>query len=664
MDRFKKKNVTEERVAEERATEERITKERVAEERIAEEGTTEDRTNKTKSIHTAEKEQEGRTGNRTLDESEEQQITCYDAYGRKMLITKSQWVEKVLPDQLQKHWEMPTNLYNDILYAVNDGLTEYVVEAAQHLQKIDTIKERGYVILAIVYMKVKRNAEAQEILEEYIEKYGKTGTVLTNLAKTLEEQGRHEECLATLWEGLQLDPNQDNGLAWFLAIKKEEGGMAAYVQALQEISKIPGSYRASLYIARNYGNNKDHKTALMIYQQLVKEYGDKEDVLFQISGDMGQAGLVKEMIDLIEPLYDYTKNDERIGMNLLQAYLMTHNVQKGKELLSSLMKTNRVDLRQYLMQLSSKFEALEEQLQDQKEDNMQTMPKMETCGLEKPIWQYNLGDLRMLGSVDQEHATERIGVIVYSNAEEGKEKVAHSEKETNLGRLTRSLPLFLNELFYYYTEYKTITLVPVFPGIGPVLSGGEWSKEVLLSMAKSNGLIWLLTGNISADEEYLYIKTAIVNAAKEEVEKITKQIHLKEMGNSLMEHVEEVFAYITKQRLCDQSDSRYEVPKNENLMEYLSSLGQSLMQTLIVNEIVPFNKMYGERNILNDYIMDCLHMPSLPQVPLLLASGLSKSKLYGSTVYMEFKQQAITAIREFAKEKPQYEEVLTFIERL
>lgn len=79
------------------------------------------------------------------------------------MISKKEWLDKVLPDQLKQHWNNPSMLYNDILFAIQDGIAEYVIEAAKHLNEIDNIKERGYVILSIVYMKVNRYNEAQEV---------------------------------------------------------------------------------------------------------------------------------------------------------------------------------------------------------------------------------------------------------------------------------------------------------------------------------------------------------------------------------------------------------------------------------------------------------------------------------------------------------------------
>jgi len=93
-----------------------------------------------------------------------------------------------LPDQIKSHWEDANALYNDILFALNDGLCSKVIDAATHLQRIDPIKERGYTMLSIVYMKNSLIDKAEKVLEEYIKLYGKTGIILTNLAKVYYEK--------------------------------------------------------------------------------------------------------------------------------------------------------------------------------------------------------------------------------------------------------------------------------------------------------------------------------------------------------------------------------------------------------------------------------------------------------------------------------------------
>jgi len=78
----------------------------------------------------------------------------------------------------------------------------------------------------------------------------------------------------------------------------------------------------------------------------------------------------------------------------------------------------------------------------------------------------------------------------------------------------------------------------------------------------------------------------------------------------------------------------------------------------------PYEKMYGERNIMNDYIMCCLHMPSIPQVYTIMASGLAKSKEYRSTVYAEFKKQALELIKGYEKRGEIKSEIADIVKNL
>ena len=66
-----------------------------------------------------------------------------------------------------------------------------------------------------------------------------------------------------------------------------------------------------------------------------------QEALLVISGELGAKGYSKELIELIEPVYDFNKNDIRVGLNLLQAYLQNKEIRKGESLLNKLMMLDR-----------------------------------------------------------------------------------------------------------------------------------------------------------------------------------------------------------------------------------------------------------------------------------------------------------------------------------
>jgi predicted Zn-dependent protease len=108
--------------------------------------------------------------------------------------------------------------------ALSDGFVVEVLDAAKHLYQIDPIPARGVCVYAVVLMKTEYLDEAERVLQTNFRQHGDDGSVLTNLAKVYSARNQTQKCYETLWHGLEVDPNQENGLAWFAAIHYERGG--------------------------------------------------------------------------------------------------------------------------------------------------------------------------------------------------------------------------------------------------------------------------------------------------------------------------------------------------------------------------------------------------------------------------------------------------------
>lgn len=188
-------------------------------------------------------------------ETKEYLITAYDAYGREIKIARSEWREKVFLPNLQQKWNEAGDLYNQIIWDLNDGLVEDLLPATERLLEIDDIPERSYTIRGIVLMKNGLLDAAEDVLREGIAKAGETGVLLTNLSKVFAERGNQTRADEILWRAIQADPNQDNGMLWWASIQRERDGEAGYLQALCAVAELPGSWRAKLWLARHHLGN-------------------------------------------------------------------------------------------------------------------------------------------------------------------------------------------------------------------------------------------------------------------------------------------------------------------------------------------------------------------------------------------------------------------------
>ena len=62
-------------------------------------------------------------------------IKVFDQYGKELLISKSEWQSRVLPENIRQNWGEPEGLYITIIQAIEDGF----VKAAQGLTTIEEV---------------------------------------------------------------------------------------------------------------------------------------------------------------------------------------------------------------------------------------------------------------------------------------------------------------------------------------------------------------------------------------------------------------------------------------------------------------------------------------------------------------------------------------------
>src|SRR5262249_3781511 len=139
------------------------------------------------------------------------------------------------------------------------------------------------------------------------------------LAKVLERRGEKEHAVATLRRALELDPNQDNGLAWWAAIAKERGGEAGYIAALDEIAAVRAAWRPQLWLAREKISAGGGAGARARFAPVLAVAADAPDVRGAVTGVLGAAGALEDLVRLAAPRYKPEVHGPPAGMNLVEA---------------------------------------------------------------------------------------------------------------------------------------------------------------------------------------------------------------------------------------------------------------------------------------------------------------------------------------------------------
>lgn len=277
-------------------------------------------------------------------------IRGYDQYGNELFIPKETWRTEVLPHSIQSNWTSPDNLYKIIVSALTDGFLSDIAKAAQHLYEIDPDRLRATIVWGIVLMQQGLLDEAEVLFNNYTKRYGENGVLLTNLAKVFAERGDTAKAETTLWRALEVDPNQDNGLHWYYELHWERGGDDAGVAAWRRVARLPGSWRAQLWLARRALTMRHWEEALSFYRECLSRVADPvpTDMLQQISGDLGSAGLLAELLMLCEARFAPAIHGLDASNNLIKANLELGRIDEAMRILDRLYALKRMDWQHHL----------------------------------------------------------------------------------------------------------------------------------------------------------------------------------------------------------------------------------------------------------------------------------------------------------------------------
>ncbi len=267
-----------------------------------------------------------------------------------------------------------------------------------------------------------------------------------------------------------------------------------------------GGVKPKLAAAREKLAAHDLPGAMALYEEVLAGAGDRADVLVAISGDLGSHGHVAEIIELIAPRYDADRHGPATGLNLLQAYLAVRNADAAQHVLDILFTLNRPELEDRLHGFSN---AIAEILMSP--DQVAAHPsggapsdaaKIGLITISKPIWFYGLDALAGQILPPKEGRLRRIAFaqLALPGYKPADPNVPTPEDE--LGRLSRALPLWFAETFYFCPSYIPVAAIGIkTPPGGPaenhhVVFAGEWTTENLRQLVETNegGLDYIVTG--------------------------------------------------------------------------------------------------------------------------------------------------------------------------
>lgn len=275
-----------------------------------------------------------------------------------------------------------------------------------------------------------------------------------------------------------------------------------------------GSIMSRLVAAREQLEAKNLPGALAIYDEVLATAGDRADVLVTISADLGTNGHVREIIELVAPRYDAERHGPATGLNVLQAYLVEKNPDAAQHVLDLLFALNRPELEERLFGFSNAIAELIHQEQTAisppagSNGGIAPEPaKVNLVSISKPMWFYGLEPLAAQILPPKGARLRRVAFAQLATPGLPDFAEVAKQPENELSRLSRALPLWFAETFYFSPHYLPTAAIGIVDG-HYALFPTEWSNENLRQLVASTegGLDYIFTGalrQVSEDWELI-----------------------------------------------------------------------------------------------------------------------------------------------------------------
>jgi hypothetical protein len=207
-----------------------------------------------------------------LQRSEELFAVFHDQ-GAQLPVTRREWIEEVLPKQLDACRDDRESTYQLLATSLEDQLGPQLIEVSRKFLSMDKGSERSVVALAISQLQADDISGAEATLSSYRARQKDTPDVLINLAKIHAARGEKARACDVLERAMELDPNHEGGLPWFAALMDVLGRDAE--AALARLAMRPEAYRPQLLLVERAIGRRDLDGALHQWRAARASASDK-----------------------------------------------------------------------------------------------------------------------------------------------------------------------------------------------------------------------------------------------------------------------------------------------------------------------------------------------------------------------------------------------------
>ncbi|WDE98081.1 tetratricopeptide repeat protein [Lentisphaera profundi] len=562
-------------------------------------------------------------------------IKTLDKLGRRVEINRAKWAETNLPKMLKDAWDKPGSLYQVISMGIDAACFTEVQEAAEHLSKTDTNPERGAVVYSTALSLNGDYNTAVSVLENYIKDDEHSPDALTALAR-IQLMAEDKEAAAKLLDkSINLNPNQEQAMAWHLDLIKQKDGEEAIDTELKRLSEYEDSWFPQLILGQRFMLADKTDDAISYYEKALDRSDNNANVLATATGDLGNKKMTKELISIFMPRYNPDTQGPLPGLNFVQSLIVEAQIDVAKELLHRIALFDQANIRQHVLKLSAQIAHIDRQAfaKARADQPSTSTPEVEFMKISMPLWFYPLGEPYWLEPAKNEDA-KRIYFSALHVDNDPSVKLA-PELQNVVAGLCTAVPLFFKEAVTSRLDIRTATLVPVMKDQGPVMRRAEWPQEQKQKIANLDEIKpdYLVTGGIKFEgvdkiaELNLYLNDLDGNIVKTISEKApAKDLHL----------------VITRafNRLYEEVSGNTEAifPKDIQaplIQGYIQALGHQLAYFMTWKGILPVEALFNRRELLESLYAFAVNSGPAEMPKVFYFASLAYDRYLAGKTFME-----------------------------
>lgn len=518
-------------------------------------------------------------------------VDAVDAQGRHIRIPRDEYQAKVLPDLIKASNDDPERLTAVVMQAVRDGFAEQVIAAANRLTVIDKNNlERALSVLAVVQRDSNELDLAESTLNELLQRKPGSPAAYVGLGMLQERRGNLEQCEELLWKALEQDCNHPDAVHGYLQTRHKQVGDEGYPAEIEKVMALPGSWRAQLWMARLHMTREEFDPAATIYREVLGLEEVQSDALLMASVDLVQREKHDLIEELIAPRFAPGQHHPHIGMALLQHHRMLEDHEKGEELLHTMFVHYSHMVGGELHPFAAEFDRMRlAKLPPMPQ--LPANPKVNIVRLDRPLWYAGLGDPAWLLPPKGEGHKH---VMVFALSMDGQPKLEPG-REDEVGRATRSLPLWFAEQVWLSTPHRGTAALPMAENGGWAVLGRPWPEEQLAQQVAENERAdtILVTGQLRIDGERRRIDLWAYDCGqKQRIGHAAAEGAHEEHGAMLLQLMAELWPL-----LGGPKDHKPQLGDAMFWHRYADGMGQHAALVVTQTGGLPRERLYGERYI-------------------------------------------------------------------